>query len=369
MSDIAPAKVSTPPATSDDWKRRYDALLERYEAQNDALQKAQNSLCSFMEALENRAVARANRYYSPMGSRIWEHVVAHFLARMILDHTRTPMGRLGHHQPRALRYPRLSWRSHKNWPTISITTPSFNQGRYLEQTLRSVLEQNYPALQYTLQDSCSTDNTPDVLERYAAKLDCRVEKDKGQSDAINLGLRNTTGEIMAWLNSDDMLCPGALFVVADYFLRHPEVDAVYGHRILIDENSDEIGRWYLPQYDRDEIRYVDFIPQETLFWRRSIWERAGGKIDETISFSMDWDFILRMKRAGAKFVRIPAFLGCFRVHNQQKTLTIQEVNRRDDYRLRMREFGGVHPAQVRIDYFSHLAIIRSFLCKHFGPFF
>ena len=124
---------------------------------------------------------------------------------------------------------------------------------------------------------------------------------------------------MAWLNSDDLLLPGALAVVADYFNLHPDVDVVYGNRLLIDENDMEIGRWIMPGHDSDVLSWVDYIPQETLFWRRSIWDKAGGQIDESFKFAMDWDLLVRLRDAGAKFAHIPRFLGAFRVHEQQKT--------------------------------------------------
>lgn len=208
-----------------------------------------------------------------------------------------------------------------NPPLISIVTPSFNQGHFIEQTIRSVLDQNYPKLEYAVQDGGSRDNTNAVVDRYRNRLvHAESRKDKGQGNAINLGFEHASGgEIMAYLNSDDLLLPGALNYVAAYFAAHPEVDVVYGHRAIINANGEEIGRWVLPTHSDRMLIWADYVPQETLFWRRSIWEKAGGMMDESFQFALDWDLLLRFRAAGAKFVRLPRFLGAFRVHQSQKT--------------------------------------------------
>ena len=154
---------------------------------------------------------------------------------------------------------------------------------------------------------------------------------------------------MAWLNSDDLFLPGALAYVADYFLRHPDVDVVYGHRVLIDEQNGEIGRWILPRHDDAALLWADFIPQETLFWRRTLWDRAGGKIDETFRFAMDWDLLLRFRKLGARMVRLPCFIGAFRIHGAQKTsAAIHDVGMQEMQKLRFRELGrDVTQADIR----------------------
>ena len=133
-------------------------------------------------------------------------------------------------------------------PLFSIVTPSFNQGQFLEETIRSVLDQNYPRLEYVIQDGGSTDESVKVIEKYRGRLaHAESRKDKGQGHAINLGFAHATkGDIMAYLNSDDLLLPGSLNYVAAYFERHPKVDVVYGHRVVINEGSREIARWVLP---------------------------------------------------------------------------------------------------------------------------
>ncbi len=252
------------------------------------------------------------------------------------------IGRLRHYLPRALRVPQAYVRTAAppDPPRISIVTPSFQQGRYVERTIFSVVNQQYPNLEYVVQDGGSTDETLEILQRFDGKLTSWVsEPDVGQADAINRGFSRTTGEIMAWLNSDDLLLPGALAYVGRYFASHPDVDVVYGNRRLIDENDGEIGIWVLPEHDDLMLTNVDYVPQETVFWRRRIWESAGGRIDPGFDYAMDWDLLLRFREAGAKIVRLPRFLGAFRVHDEQKTTAHDKVGAAECARLRERVHG------------------------------
>lgn len=252
---------------------------------------------------------------------------------------RPRLGRLNQHPAQTLVLKKFDSKSNgltSPAPKISIVTPSYQQGDYIGRTIQSVLDQSYPNLQYFVQDGGSRDGTVEVLKRYEEKLSgWASEKDSGQSQAINLGFAHTDGEIMGWLNSDDLLLPGALATVADYFNRHPKVDAVYGNRILIDENDMQIGRWILPGHDSKVLSWVDYVPQETLFWRRRIWEKVGGKIDESFRFAMDWDLLVRFRNAGARFAHIPRFLGAFRIHEHQKTsAAINEIGHQEMNRIR-----------------------------------
>src|SRR5205085_3890693 len=122
-----------------------------------------------------------------------------------------------------------------------------------------------------------------------------------------------------------VLLPGALAYVAKYFASHPTVDAVYGQRVMVDEHDRKVGVWVLPRHDDEELALIDFVPQETLFWRRSLWEAAGGQIDASLRFAIDWELLLRFREQGAKIVRLPRFLGAFRVHEEQKTAAWNDV--------------------------------------------
>lgn len=271
----------------------------------------------------------------------------HRLVRFFNRHTQRKLGKLIHHEPIPFQSwglaPAITFSSPSELPLISIVTPSYQQGRFIGRTMSSVLNQNYPNLEYFVQDGGSTDNTVDLLKQYSSSLTgWESAPDEGQSQAINLGFKRVNGEIMAWLNSDDLLLPGTLAYVADFFNRNPDVDVVYGHRILIDEHDMEIGRWILPKHSNSALLWADFIPQETLFWRRSIWEKVGCKLDENFGFAMDWDLLLRFRKAGARMVRLPKFLGAFRVHNAQKTSSvINEVGVEEMAKLRLRELGRV----------------------------
>ncbi len=234
------------------------------------------------------------------------------------------LGKLHLYPPRPLIIPDFYYKTpqkHSEGLSIAIVTPSYNSGSYLEETIESVLQQGYSKLQYVIQDGGSSDDTVSVLEQYAAKLyDWESKPDKGQSHAINLGFAKVQGDIMAWVNADDLLLPGTLDYVNNFFLENPDVDVVYGHRVLIDPENNEIGRWILPPHCHHTITWHDFIPQETLFWRRSIWEKAGGRIADEMQFAMDWEFILRLRDVGANFVRLPRFTGAFRVHPDMKSI-------------------------------------------------
>lgn len=205
-------------------------------------------------------------------------------------------------------------------PTMSIVTPSFNQGRFIRTTIESVLGQKYPRLQYVVQDAYSADETAGILEQYSRQgVEVHTEHDQGQTDALNRGFIRTDGEVMAYLNSDDFLLPGTLDFVGRYFRDNPDVDVVYGNRLIVDEVGMEIGRWVLPSHNADILRRIDYVPQETMFWRRRIWDRAGARFDVDFRFAMDWELILRFMSVGAEFRHLPGLFGVFRVHGDQKS--------------------------------------------------
>lgn len=236
------------------------------------------------------------------------------------------VGVVEQYRPKPLNVPAWYLKSpqsapNKKLPSISIVTPSLNQGEFVERTIRSVLNQSYPHLEYIIQDGGSNDDTANILKSFQDKLTYfESRQDNGQAHAINLGFQHADSEIMAYLNADDVLLPGALRYIADYFIDYPDVDVVYGHRVIINEHDQEIGRWVLPPHDNEFILWRDYIPQETMFWRRRIWEKVDGRVDESYQFALDWDLILRFHAAGAKFRRLPRFLTAFRAHATQKSM-------------------------------------------------
>ncbi len=218
-------------------------------------------------------------------------------------------------------------------PIISVVTPSYQYGRFIEWTIRSVLLQRYPNLQYVVMDGGSTDQTPAILERYKPFL-THIESapDGGQADAVVRGFEHTHGEIMAYLNSDDMLAPGALEFVAGYFAANPDVDAVYSHRVFVDDVNSVKSYWILPEHRDWLMSRWDYIPQETCFWRRRIYDEAGG-INPAFQFALDYDLFVRFMKRG-RMRRVNRFLGAFRQHAGSKTSGLID--------------GFVHPEVARV---------------------
>ena len=208
-------------------------------------------------------------------------------------------------------------------PTVSIVTPSYQHGRFLEWTIRSVILQEFPRLEYVVMDGGSTDRTPEILARYRGFF-THVEsaKDGGQADAVKRGFEHTSGEIMAYLNSDDVLAPGTLQFVTGFFAENPRVDALYSHRVFIDENNRVERYWLLPAHRDGLMKRWDYIPQETCFWRRRIYDHVGG-VDPTFQFALDYDLFVRFMERG-RMHRVNRFLGAFRQHAASKTAALVE---------------------------------------------
>ncbi|MEZ4858034.1 MAG: glycosyltransferase family 2 protein [Flavobacteriaceae bacterium] len=187
----------------------------------------------------------------------------------------------------------------QQYPKISVITPNYNQGAFLEQTLRSVLDQRYPNLEYIVIDGGSTDDSVTIIKEYQDRLQYWIsEKDNGMYHALNKGFQKATGEIMCWINSDDVLCEGSLQFVAEIFTRHQEISWVQGYPSVIDEKGellfqrDPVGTkayFYRYQYRKD----FSFIQQESTFWRRSLWEQAGEKLDTSFKLAADFELWLR----------------------------------------------------------------------------
>jgi len=248
-------------------------------------------------------------------------------------------------------------------PRIAIVTPSFNHVRYLSATIDSILGQDYPNLHYHVQDGASVDGTLELLQGRGDSISWRSEPDQGQAHAINIGFAGVDCDIMAYLNSDDMLLPGTLAYVVNFFLARPEIDIVYGHRVFIDREGLEVGRAVLPAHHDKTLRYADYIPQETMFWRRRVWQ-ALGSLDESFHYALDWDFILRAQAAGFRFERLPRFLACFRVHDEQKTAATYAVGVKEMQVLRRRHL-GFSPTQVEIRRVIMPYVARQFV-YHWG---
>ena len=210
-------------------------------------------------------------------------------------------------------------------PLVSIITPSFNQARYIEATIQSVLGQDYPRIEYIIMDGGSTDGTVDVIKKYENKLAYWVsEKDKGQTDAINKGFARATGDILAWINSDDTYEPGAIAAAVKYLQEHPEVGMVYADCNFINEDGRVIGKFGSAQTDYRLLRqgYVH-IPQQTMFFRADLWKQVG-PLDPSFYFAMDYDLWTRLAARTALHYLPGKVWANFRLHTSGKTIAADD---------------------------------------------
>ncbi len=205
-----------------------------------------------------------------------------------------------------------------NYPKISIVTPNFNGGVYLEQTIQSVLSQKYPNLEYIIIDGGSSDNSISIIKKYESQLAYWVsEPDKGLYNAIQKGFDQSTGEIMAWINSDDLYHPKAFFTVAEIFGKFNEVNWLQGIPSVFDEmgrtvDVSGVKRWSKLNY---YLGNFEWIQQESVFWRRSLWKKAGSTIDAEMKYAGDLELWLRFFRYEKLYVT-RALLGGFRQRSQ-----------------------------------------------------
>jgi len=209
-------------------------------------------------------------------------------------------------------------------PLVTIVTPSFNQGEFLEETIRSVLKQTYQKIEYFIMDGASTDNSLQIIQKYQNDLACWIsEKDRGQTDAINKGFSMAHGEILTWINSDDTLESVAVEEAVRFLLDNPKIGMVYGDANYINEEGKVIGRFPAAQTNLKKLRmgYVH-IPQQASFFRKTLWDRVG-PMDPDFYFAMDYDLWVRI--AGHSEIRYrPGVWANFRLHADAKTISADD---------------------------------------------
>jgi glycosyltransferase involved in cell wall biosynthesis len=223
--------------------------------------------------------------------------------------------------------------------TVSIVTPSFNQGRFLRRTVDSVLAQDYPDVEYLVIDGGSTDESRAILESYGKRFFWISEPDRGQTDALNKGFARARGDVLAYLNSDDVLLPGALRAIVGHFSRHADWDLVYGQAYHVDEHDAVLERYPTEPYDWGRLVQTCFICQPAAFWRRRLAERVG-PFDERLQLAMDYDYWMRADRAGARIEHVPEYLACSRRHPQTKTLSARIGVYREIFEVSLRHAGA-----------------------------
>jgi glycosyltransferase involved in cell wall biosynthesis len=202
---------------------------------------------------------------------------------------------------------------------VSVITPSFNQGRFIQRTLRSVAIQSGAQIDHFIVDGGSTDNTVDILRSFDGDVRWVSEKDRGQTDAVNKGIRGTDGEIIGWLNSDDVYYPDTIARIVALFEARPEIDVVYGMADHIDQNDKAFEAYPSEPWNFERLQDICFICQPTAFFRRRVVEKHG-LLDDTLHYCMDYEFWLRLGKAGVQFGYLEDKLAGSRLYPENKTL-------------------------------------------------
>jgi glycosyltransferase involved in cell wall biosynthesis len=215
-------------------------------------------------------------------------------------------------------------------PRITVVIPSYNQGEFIERTIRSIIDQDYPNLDLILLDGGSTDDTMAIVERYRGYFS-HIESgpDGGQSAAIVKGFGLATGKYMSWLNSDDTYAPGALRAVGEALAAQPDIAFIYGHTNIIDAQDHVVAHKKSVAFSLGVMKYAFLtVPQMSAFWTKQLYDEVGG-IDSTLRFCMDYDLFVRMSSRRAP-VLIDRHIGNFRVHGTSKTSTLESVRQAED---------------------------------------
>lgn len=258
-------------------------------------------------------------------------------------------------------------------PKISVITPSFNQAAFLEATLKSVLDQQYPQTELIVMDGGSTDGSADILKKFDARLAHWVsEKDRGQSHAFNKGLAKATGDIIGWLNSDDLYLHPCMREAAEYFAAHPEVDIVFADYIFIDEHGRYLRRRREPAFDFNAYVWTEDCYHANCagFFRKRVFDRLGG-LSEEFHYGMDYELYLRAHREGFRFGHVRSYWGAYRFHSQSKSIAAFD-KQQSDARVIFERFRGTPSSgpgfAARKKFYAAQRIVKKALLGSYFPF-
>ncbi|MBV9893490.1 MAG: glycosyltransferase [Chloroflexi bacterium] len=234
--------------------------------------------------------------------------------------------------------------------SVSILTPSLNQGRFIEASIQSVLTQQVDgrALEYLVLDGGSSDGTLDILRHYDGRLRWVSEPDRGQAHAVNKGIDLARGDVIGWLNSDDIYYADAIRAACEFLETHPSVDVVYGDAEYIDENGLSIGRYPTEPFSSERLEQICFLCQPAVFFRRDVADQFG-QLDERLHVALDYEYWLRLSRRGASFAHLPRVLAGWRLHPEIKSRR-QRMRLHVEVNNMMRERLGYVPDQWIYNY-------------------
>ncbi|MDD1682673.1 MAG: glycosyltransferase [Methanoregula sp.] len=246
----------------------------------------------------------------------------------------------------------------KELPLVTIVTPSYNQGRFIEETILSVLNQDYSNIEYIVIDGGSTDQTLDILRKYDGRLTWFSEKDKGQTDAINKGLRLAKGEILAYLNSDDTYLPGAISRAVRYLTsENPDSSFVYGEGYHITAEGKIIGRYPTESFDFQHLAETCYICQPTTFWKRGVMETIG-LFDDSLHYALDYDYWIRIAKQYGTLGHINDYLANSRFYRETKTLSKRVEAHAESLNVIRNHYGTGNVPSTWIYAYAHMYMDR-----------